>query len=112
MRRGLFSGREGPRVADSTFILSRILSAGGKHVLAAKLVRDVVEMCGDLPEMTGHLARALWFLAQAERETGQDATAGVIKAHAKQARERMPSCEGSAEDSDDGFMSLVTWMLW
>ena len=112
MRRGLFSDRDGPGVADSTFILFWFLSAGGKHVLAAKLLRDVVEMCRDLPEMTGHLALALWFLAQAEREIGQDAKAEEMKAQAKRARERIPGREGSADDSDDGFMSLVTWMLW
>lgn len=59
MRRGAFGEKGSPRVADSTFLVSQMLSEKGEHVPAAKLLREILDMCGGMEEMLPHLARAL-----------------------------------------------------
>ena len=111
IRRGIF-GDKGLRVADSMFIAARMLEADGEDVLAAKLLRTVVEMSRDLPEMQGHLARSLWFLAILERKAGNHTDAVILAAEAKGIRDKIKGREGSNADTDGAFMSLVGWMLW
>lgn len=67
MRPGVYGERGGPRVADSLFSVARMLDEdSGELTLAARLLREVVEISEDGPGMRSHLARALWFLAGGE----------------------------------------------
>ncbi|KAK7743150.1 hypothetical protein SLS53_004235 [Cytospora paraplurivora] len=113
IRKGLFGNNGGPRVADSLFQLAIMLSADGELVLAAKLLRDVVDMGANATEMRAHNARALWFLAGAEEQLGADQE-GVeaLRDQARSRRAQIEDREYDDEDSDDGFMRLVSWMLW
>ena len=52
-------GEKGPRVADSIYHLARLLREGNEAVLAAKLLRDVVDKSQGMREMDGQLGRAL-----------------------------------------------------
>ncbi|PGH07405.1 hypothetical protein AJ79_06307 [Helicocarpus griseus UAMH5409] len=69
IRKGLF-GKKGPRVADSMFTVGRMLEEGGEDALAAKYYREIIDMSRGTPEMQGHLARSLWFLAGIEGWVG------------------------------------------
>lgn len=111
LRKGLY-GDKGPRVADSTFILARMLEAEGKDVRAAELLRSITEMSRGVPEMKGHLARSLWFLAMVEDKMGDSTKAGQLKIEAKKERDKIGGREAADEDTDAAFMNLVPWMLW
>lgn len=111
IRRGIF-GDKGPRVADSMFLVARMLEADGKTVLAAKLLLAVVEASEDVIEMQGHLARSLWFLAVVEDKLGDKYKAEQLRMRAKSVRDRTYGKETFGEDTDESFMNLVGWMLW
>ncbi|KAF2267608.1 TPR-like protein [Lojkania enalia] len=111
IRRGIF-GAKGPRVADSIFIVARMLGTEGEYVVAAKMLREIIEMSQDMGEMNGHLARALWFLASIEETLGNPTEAENLKKEAKREREKIQGREAPDEDTDDAFMALVGWMLW
>ncbi|KAL1855080.1 hypothetical protein Plec18170_004496 [Paecilomyces lecythidis] len=111
MRKGVY-GNKGPRVADSMFILARMLQADGENYLAAKLLREVVDMSRGVPEMQGHLARALWFWAEVESNIGDEKEAARLRDIAKVERDKIEGREAANGNTDDSFMSLVGWMLW
>ncbi|KAI0861638.1 hypothetical protein F4860DRAFT_475715 [Xylaria cubensis] len=113
IRRGLFGQHGGPRVADSIFQLARILEDRGKDVLAAKLLNEIVDISGAAVEMRAHLARGLWFLASVEHKLGSpERRCKDLREKARQERARIIGREGTDEDTDESFMSLVSWMLW
>jgi hypothetical protein len=113
MRKSIFGQRACPRVADSLFTVARMLEEGGERVLAAKVLREVVEMCGDAPGMRAHLARAFWFLARFEEQLeGEKEDVEELRARAREARATVEEREWADEDSDEGFLRLVAWMLW
>ncbi|KAJ5364567.1 uncharacterized protein N7496_010280 [Penicillium cataractarum] len=89
-----------------------MLESDGEVVLAAKLLRTVVEASEDVFEMQGHLARALWFLARVEDEIGDKHRAEELRMEAKNVRDKIRGTEALAEDTDESFMNLVGWMLW
>lgn len=111
IRRGIF-GDKGPRVADSMFLVARMLEADDETVLAAKLLRAVIEASEDVVEMQGHLARSLWFLAEVEDKLGDKHKAEQLRMEAKSARDRIRGKETFGEDTNESFMNLVGWMLW
>lgn len=111
IRRGFF-GDKGPRVADSTFIIARMLEAENEDVLAAKLFHEIVKMSQGIPGMQGHLARSLWFLARAEEKVGDEFKARQLRSEARKEREKIDGRETVDEDTDSSFMGLVPWMLW
>ncbi|KAI1429008.1 hypothetical protein F5Y12DRAFT_782253 [Xylaria sp. FL1777] len=113
IRRGLFGQHGGPRVADSIFQLSRMLQERDENVLAAKLLNEIINISGGAVEMRGHLARSLWFLATVEHKLGSpDRRCDELRERARQERSRIIGREGVDEDTDESFMSLVSWMLW
>lgn len=113
IRKGLFGDNGGPRVADSLFQLASMLQADGEVVLAAKLLRDIVDMGAKATEMRAHNARALWFLAGTEEQLGADkAVIEELRGKAKTRRAQIVDREYADEDTDDGFLNLVSWMLW
>lgn len=111
IRRGHF-GDKGPRVADSMFIVARMLEDSGEMVLAAKLLRGIVDMGKDFPEMQGHLARALWFLARVEERMGDGRRVEELRVEARAVRDGIQGREVADENTDDSFMGLIEWMLW
>ncbi|KAL1965388.1 hypothetical protein VTN77DRAFT_5825 [Rasamsonia byssochlamydoides] len=111
IRRGLF-GDNVPRVADSMFLVARMLEAEGEDVLAAKLLSSIVEMSRGMPEMKGYLARALWFWAAVEARIGDVGRAKELRGMAKVERDKIYGRETADEHSDDSYMKLVGWMLW
>ena len=63
--------------------------------------------------MRAHLARALWFSAKVEGKIGGNEE--KVSELVKEAREKRDMIEGKEwpdEDSDEGFVGLVSWMLW
>lgn len=62
--------------------------------------------------MESHLARTLWTLASIEEESGNKYEAEQLRNQAKEAREKIEGREGEDEDTDEGFSSLVGYMLW
>jgi hypothetical protein len=114
MRKRTYGQAGGPRVADSLFTLARMLDETGDHVLAAQALQGVLEMCEtNAPEMRAHRARAFWFLAGVEPKLHSDEeTVGALKARAREARAEIEEREWEDEDSDEGFLRLVGWMLW
>ncbi|KXX82634.1 hypothetical protein MMYC01_201088 [Madurella mycetomatis] len=132
MRHEVYGERGGPRVADSLFTVARMLDEdSGELMLAARLLREVVEISNDVPGMRSHLARALWFLAGVEdrihgrvssRDDGRTSegsdwgsssrTAEELRQRAKIVRSGIAERELPDDDTDEGFMRLVSWMLW
>jgi hypothetical protein len=113
MRRGVFGENGGPRVADSLFTVARMLEDSGELSLAAKLLRQVITMSSDSPEMRGHLARACWFCANIEAQLGADESiVNELRHKAQAARQLIDGKEWPDEDTDENFMRLVGWMLW
>jgi tetratricopeptide (TPR) repeat protein len=113
MRRGVYGERGGPRVADSIFTVARMLEERGEVVLASRMLKEVVEICGDAPEMKAHLARAFWFSAGMEAKMdGHEDDVAELRERAREARSRIEGREWPDEDTDEGFMRLVSWMLW
>lgn len=111
IRRGLF-GDKGPRVADSMFLVARMLVAADENVLAAKMLRAIVDMSRGVSEMQGHLARALWFLGISERRLGDVVAAEQLKVEALDERNKLGGRGSFVEETDNCFDSLVGWMLW
>jgi tetratricopeptide (TPR) repeat protein len=111
IRRGLYSSK-GPRVADSIFLVARMLAAENEFVVAAKMYREIIDMSRDTAEMKGHLARALWFLAATEERLDNRAEAERLRQNAKDERASIQGREAPDEDTDDAFLGLVGWMLW
>ncbi|KAJ6447148.1 coxI translation protein CYA5 [Purpureocillium lavendulum] len=114
IRRQTFGFNGGPRVADSLFILSRMLNEKGEYVLSAKLLREVIDMSQDVQEMRGHLARALWFLSGTEKAIGGVEDKWIeLRQIAKEERLKTDGSQGAVDtDSDDEYLRLVSWMLW
>ncbi|KAF4459225.1 hypothetical protein FALBO_14020, partial [Fusarium albosuccineum] len=113
MRRGTFGENGGPRVADSLFTLARMLQDGGELVLAAKLLRQIVEMSGDALGMKPHKARALWFSAGVEAKIGaEEDRVAELRENARVVRQTVGGREWPDDDTDEAFMNLVSWMLW
>ncbi|EGE08736.1 hypothetical protein TEQG_07694 [Trichophyton equinum CBS 127.97] len=111
IRREVYGGN-GPRVADSTFIIAAMSEIEGDDAQAAALLREVVEMSREGSDMQPHLARSLWFLARVEEKLGHRSEAQQLKVEAKEERERIKDREGDSSDNDETFMRLVPWMLW
>ncbi|KAH0545465.1 hypothetical protein FGG08_000466 [Glutinoglossum americanum] len=111
IRKGIL-GNKGPRVADSMFLVSSMLRDNQKDALAAKLLREVVDMSQGIVDMEGHLARALWALGGMEEEVGNWGEGEELRKRARAAREGIEGREGGDEDSDEGFGRLVGYMLW
>ncbi|KZN88087.1 hypothetical protein EN45_066560 [Penicillium chrysogenum] len=111
IRRGLY-GDKGPRVADSMFLVARMLLATDENVSAAKMLRAIIDMSRDVSEMQGHLARALWFLGIAERRLGDAVSAEKLKVEALNERHKLGEKGNLVEETDHCFESLVGWMLW
>ena len=92
--------------------LARILEDVGELVLAAKLLRQAIEMSGDAPGMKPHKARALWFSANVEAKIGGDeAKVAELRENARAVRQTI-DMEWPGDETDDAFMKLVSWMLW
>lgn len=110
IRKGIL-GNKGPRVADSMFLVARMLRDDGKDALAAKLLREIVDMSVGMVEMQGQLARALWTLYTIEEGFGNRQEAEELIARARHVRAGIEGREGADEDSDEGFARLVPWLL-
>lgn len=111
IRKGLL-GAKGPRVADSIFLVARMLESDGEDVMAASLLQDIVDICRGIPEMQGHLSRSIWFLSKIEDKMGNASVAEQLRTEAKAERDKISGREGISDMSDDSFMGLVPWMLW
>ena len=111
IRRGLF-GDKGPRVADSMFLVAQMLDGADEHVLAAKMLRQIVDVSRGVSEMQGHLARSLWFLGKLERRLGDIDSAERLQAEALYERNKLDGIGPLSENVDECFTSLVSWMLW
>jgi len=99
-------------VADSIFIVAKMLADAGELILAAKMYGEIIEMSRDMSEMKGHLARALWFLASIEELSRNPTVAERLRADAKAERAKIQDREAPDEGTDEAFMALVGWMLW
>ncbi|KAK4250129.1 hypothetical protein C7999DRAFT_38842 [Corynascus novoguineensis] len=111
MRRSVYGERGGPRVADSLFTVARMLE--DEPVLASRMLREVITMSGDAPELRPHLARALWFSARLEAKMGgQQDNLAELEERAREVRNAIEGREWPDEDSDEGFTRLVSCMLW
>ncbi len=111
IRQGHF-GNKGPRVADSMYLVASMLISDQKASLAAKLLREVVDMSQGMLEMNGHLARALWTLANLENDIGNEAEAEELRTKAREARARIEGKEAPDDDTDEALGALVGYMLW
>lgn len=111
IRQGHF-GNKGPRVADSMYLVATMLNRDQKVSLAAKLLREIVDMSQGMLEMNGHLARAMWALANLENQNGNEAGAEELRQKAREVRGRIEGKEAPDEDTDEAFGALVGYMLW
>jgi tetratricopeptide (TPR) repeat protein len=104
-------GNKGPRVADSMYIVAEMLRDEGRVAVAGKMLREIVEMGKGMLEMRPQVSRALWTLGRIEEGFGNIPEADRLKAKAKEVRSQIEGREGTDEDSDTGFASLVPWLL-
>lgn len=104
-------GNKGPRVADSMYNVAGMLRDDGRDAVAAKMLREIVDMGRGMVEMRPHVARALWTLGRIEEGFGNTLEANKLKVEAKEIRSQIEGREGMDEDSDAGFASLVPWLL-
>ena len=111
MRKGMF-GAKGPRVADSMYLVAKMLADGDKVASATKLLRDIIEMSQGLIEMRGHYARALWTLARWEAETVNPDEIQKLQQKARETRDSIEHRETEDVDTDEDFAKLVGYMLW
>ncbi|KAJ5326461.1 Tetratricopeptide-like helical [Penicillium brevicompactum] len=111
IRRDLY-GDHSPRVADSMFLVTQLLEGADEHALAAKMLRQIVDLSRGVSEMQGHLARSLWFLGKLERRLGDIDSAERLQAEAFNERNKLDGIGPLSENVDECFTSLVSWMLW
>ncbi len=115
LRRPKYGATGGPRLADSLFFLSQLLDAEGKPDRAIAKLQEIVEMRPEAPEMRPHRARAYWFLANAKVKMGVlEDSSEVTDARkaARGARSGIERREWQDEDTDEGYMRLVPFLLW
>ncbi|CAH0034583.1 unnamed protein product [Clonostachys rhizophaga] len=114
MRRTFYGPHGGPRVADSLFLVALIQADRGLTDVSSTVLRQIIDMCeGNSAALNAHVARACWFLARNEERDGSDAAqVAELRARARQIRASIRRHEWPAEDTDDAFMKLVSWMLW
>ncbi|KAK4149078.1 P-loop containing nucleoside triphosphate hydrolase protein [Chaetomidium leptoderma] len=111
MRRIVYGEDKGPRLADSYFYLTQ--ARGGKGIEG--LVDTLVKQCGQTPEMRAHEARSFWFWAnrmvkQGARRDSPDVIG--VRERAWRVRSAIGEREWPDEETDEGYMRLVPWMLW
>ncbi|KAJ5813160.1 Tetratricopeptide-like helical [Penicillium robsamsonii] len=94
------------------FLVAQMLEAADENVLAAKMLRTIVDFSRGVSEMQGHLAQSLWFLGTLERRLGDIVSAERLKAEALNERNKLGERGSLVEDVDHSFKSLVGWMLW
>ena len=111
IRNGIF-GAKGPRVADSMFLVAKMLADEGKTASAMRLLRDIVEMSQGMVEMRGHRARAMWTLARLESEYGDADEVEKLRQEARDIRNGIELRETEDVDTDEDFAKLVGYMLW
>ena len=117
MRKSMFGAR-GARVADSMYLVAKMLADENKFASATKLLRDIIEMSQGLLEMRGHRARALWTLARWEEKTANMMNSSdqneirKLKQEAREVRHSIEDRETEDVDADEDFAKLVGYMLW
>lgn len=113
MRRDTCGENGGQRVADSLFSLAQILEDFEEYTHAAQLLSQIVAISGNTPDMRPHLARAYWFLANVEAKIDEGGNhVAELRNKARESRKAIDSREWPDDDTDEGFMRLVGWMLW
>ncbi|CAI6092704.1 unnamed protein product [Clonostachys chloroleuca] len=113
MRRDTRGENGGQRVADSLFSLAHILEDFKEYTHAAQILSQIVAISGNNPDMRPHLARAYWFLANVEAKIDQGGNhVAELRNKARESRKAIDSREWPDDDTDEGFMRLVGWMLW
>ena len=111
MRKNMFGSR-GARVADSMYLVAKMLADDQKTASATKLLREIVEMSQGLIEMRGQRARALWTLARWEAETSNSHEILKLQQEAREIRDTIEGRETEDVDTDEDFAKLVGYMLW
>ncbi|KAI1083262.1 hypothetical protein F5B20DRAFT_577646 [Whalleya microplaca] len=112
IRRALFE-HGSPRVAGSIFQLAHMLQAREEYDLAAKLLREIIDISSESQDTKGYLARALWFLAGIEEKLDSpDSECVQLKERARRERGLIVGRESSDDDTNESFMALVSWILW
>ena len=111
MRRGTY-GAKGPRVADSMFIIARMMEGDGEDIVASRMLTEVIQMSSNMAETKGHLARATWYSAAIEERLGDVPGAEELREAAKKTRLEIDGREVADEDTDDSFSGLIGWMMW
>jgi hypothetical protein len=107
-------GREGGlRFWDAIFVKARMHDEDGDPEQAASTVRRVIALGGEKgPELKPQRARAFWFYAKYAAKVDSGATADKARKTALSTRSGIAEREWPDEDTDEGFMRLVPWMLW
>lgn len=111
IRQGHF-GNKDPRVADSMYLVETMLTRDQKVSLAAKLLREIVKISERRLDMNGHLARALWMLANLRKQNGNEVGAEELRQKAREVRGRIEGKEVPDVDTDEAFGALVGYVLW
>lgn len=111
MRKSMFGAR-GARVADSMYLVAKMLADDKKFASAIKLLREIVEMSQGLIEIRGQCARALWTLARWEAETSNSDEILKLQQEARDIRDSIEGRECEDVDTDEDFAKLVSYMLW
>lgn len=104
-------GARGTRVADSMYLLAKMLADDKKFASATKLLREIVEMSQGLIEMRGQCARALWTSAQWEAEITNSDEIRKLQQEAREIRDNIEDRETEDVDTDEDFAKLVDFML-
>lgn len=114
MRTAADGESSGLRFWDALFIKSRMQDEDGKPSEAATTVRRVVEIdVGEYDrELDSQRARARWFFARYSARAGAHAASDQARKCALRARGAIKEREWPDEDTDEGFMRLVPWMMW
>ncbi|KAK4043575.1 P-loop containing nucleoside triphosphate hydrolase protein [Parachaetomium inaequale] len=102
----------GPRLWDTFFFVARIHDENGEAERAVRTWKDLVDACDKTPELKPHLARALWFYANAAAKTGADRVAVEARKKGWGVRSAIEEREWPDEETDESYMRLVPWMLW
>jgi hypothetical protein len=114
MRETAYRGSRGLRFWDALFVKSLMQDEDGDPGQAALTVRRVidVDVGENRQELTPQQARAGWFYARYTAKLGATATSNAARESALSARSGIAGREWPDEDTDEGFMRLVPWMLW